>query len=268
MSSVANETGGATGWSADLKAYARTPVMLAAAAGVMALFVALLPPVLRWETSDVSRWPPFSAFSADLGVYLWRFLLAFVLLGLCPLVVGWLLGYGPRSLGLRAWNRAALPPAWLALLLLVALLIGFCGAFDPSIAAYYPYARSLPTLIHAHGAGALALHAVMYFVLYYLPWEFFFRGFLLRPIVDLLDADALDRVTPATFALASVQVIPSALLHVGHPLSETMGAIPFGLAMGFLALRTRSFVPGLLIHAVIGLATDMTLLLRSIGGHH
>jgi membrane protease YdiL (CAAX protease family) len=58
------------------------------------------------------------------------------------------------------------------------------------------------------------------------------------------------------------------LLHVGHPLSETLGAIPFGLALGVLALRTRSILPGLLLHAAIGLATDTTLVMKQLGDLH
>lgn len=258
---------GAARWEArNLRAYARVPVILTTAAVAMALFVEFLPPIFRWEGSAISRLPPLSALPADLAVYSWRFALCFLLLGLLPLGVGWRLGFGPRSLGLCGWDRSSLPSRWLAVLLAAAGLIGMGGAFDPGIAAYYPYARSMPELVRSHGVGVLAAHALLYCSLYYLPWEFFFRGFLLRPLVDLLGTSARGDLTPEMIALASVQVIPSALLHLGHPLNETLAAIPFGLAMGILVLRTRSVVPGFLIHAVIGLATDTTLLLRQPGG--
>ena len=42
---------------------------------------------------------------------------------------------------------------------------------------------------------------------------------------------------------------------------ELAAAFPFGLALGLLAVRTGSILPGLFIHAAAGIALDLSILL-------
>jgi membrane protease YdiL (CAAX protease family) len=71
---------------------------------------------------------------------------------------------------------------------------------------------------------------------------------------------------PSLLAVACLQALPSTLLHFGHPWSETLAALPFGLAAGWLALATGSILPGLALHAAAGLFLDLFILLRRAGG--
>ncbi len=71
-----------------------------------------------------------------------------------------------------------------------------------------------------------------------MAWEFIWRGFYLA---------ALLRVMPPGPALF-LHAVPFCFMHMGKPLLETLST-PFGGAcFGFVAWRSRSFVPAFLIH--------------------
>jgi membrane protease YdiL (CAAX protease family) len=59
--------------------------------------------------------------------------------------------------------------------------------------------------------------------------------------------------------------MPSTMLHVGHPLSELFAAVIAGIGFGGLAWKTKSIVPGLLVHAALGLGTDCFIVLSGAG---
>jgi len=73
--------------------------------------------------------------------------------------------------------------------------------------------------------------------LYMFAWEFIFRGYMLFGLEKSIGRNAI-----------FVQMIPFALLHFGKPFLETLACIPGGFIMGYIAYRTRSFLPCFLIH--------------------
>jgi len=169
-----------------------------------------------------------------------HFLTCFLLLGVLPaaavkfLFRERLVDYGV-GLGFagQTWQ-------FLALLAPVFLLAAYQASCDPAFLAKFPInprAGASPSLF--------ALHAVTY-GLYYVGWEFYFRGFLLFGLRDSLGA--------ANAVL--IQTLASALLHIGSPAAESFGAILGGLLWGVLALRTRSLLAGLGQHYLLGLALD------------
>jgi membrane protease YdiL (CAAX protease family) len=111
----------------------------------------------------------------------------------------------------------------------------------------YPLAKSVLA-----DARAFAVYELAYLVLYYLPWEFLFRGLLLLPLV------------PAVGLLPALvfQTAVSTLLHAGHPASEVLAAALAGLAFGLVATVTGSFLYTFVLHAAAGIATDTFLFLR------
>ena len=120
------------------------------------------------------------------------------------------------------------------------LLAAYRASMTPEILAKFPINPQA-------GASAtmFALHAATYF-LFYVGWEFHFRGFLLFGLRSSIgDANAV-----------LVQTMASALLHIGSPASETFGAVLAGLLWGALALRTRSLLSGLGQHYMLGIALD------------
>ena len=168
------------------------------------------------------------------------FLAGFVLLGVIPaalvrFVFGERLadyGVGCGSPG-RTWrNVATLAPLF--------LLVAFGGSTDPALLAKFPINPRA-----GESAAMFAVHAATY-LLYYIGWEFHFRGFLLcglRPSIG--DTGAI-----------LVGTMASALLHLGSPAAETFGAVSAGVLWGAIALWTRSLVPGLAQHFLLGIALD------------
>jgi membrane protease YdiL (CAAX protease family) len=179
---------------------------------------------------------------------LWALLHAVVYLGLpLLLAVGLRLGRGP--LGLRrapgavpnwtTWRSLAWTVAAFVLVVLptVAIVVA-----TPELSRAYPmYSPPVPLRV-APGPWLAALLAM---ALHLLSMEFFFRGFLpavLQPAVGLRWAHAL-------------ALLPYAATHTFWP--EALAALPFGLLLIGLRLRSGSIWLGYLVHLL--LATSLEL---------
>jgi hypothetical protein len=221
-------------------------------------YAALTPPAAGPE---VFAWfPHLVTLEGDLPQYLWRFMMSLLLLGVVPFGAALILGERPRDLGLAVPRKVG--PTWAWVLMAVGSVASAAiGAHDPAMARYYPYSKTLLQLIAHRGLGPFWLHALLYVVMYYIPWEIFFRGLLLFPVVRL-GGDAAPSVL---ICLASLQAIPSGLLHIGHPAVESLGSVLFGVGAGYVALRSGSILPGLAVHAGIGVLQDLFLALRHTG---
>jgi len=120
-----------------------------------------------------------------------------------------------------------------------------------SFAGTYPLAGPAAYTLAAQGTAgraSLALFAAYeaaYF-LYFVGWEFLFRGYLLNALLP-------------RFGRAGAILIPTApfvLMHLGKPELEALGAAVAGVALGILALRTRSFWYGAALHGTIAVLMD------------
>lgn len=80
----------------------------------------------------------------------------------------------------------------------------------------------------------------MYTFLDLVGWEFLFRGWILFGYARKFGPDAL-----------WLQAVPFAIAHFGKPEIETLSTLFGGLAFGWVAWRTKSFLYPLLIHWVI-----------------
>lgn len=127
--------------------------------------------------------------------------------------------------------------------LLVAIVaVAWLGSRMPEVRGEYPLCRAFLT-----SRDGLPGYEAAYALLYYVAWEFYFRGFLLFGLKDDLGAGRA----------VLIQTMASALVHLGKPPTEALGSIPFSLIMGFLALRTRSIWYGWILHASLGVLTDL-----------
>ena len=225
---------------------------------MMVLYTYLTPPLVNLKL--IERLPLLSTLPGDLPLYSCRFLASFLLLGVFPLTGALLLGENPTGLGLRAPVRR-LSPRQEVLILIGCMLIGAIGAYSPQLHTYYPYSHTLLEIISHRGLFFFLPHALLYLILYYLPWEFFFRGVMIFPLLRLAETQGTKK-KQYLLLLASLQAIPSTILHFGHPFLETLGALPFGFIAGFLALKTGSILPVLVIHSLIGIVQDFVITLR------
>ncbi|HIE52940.1 MAG TPA: CPBP family intramembrane metalloprotease [Armatimonadetes bacterium] len=107
-----------------------------------------------------------------------------------------------------------------------------------SFATYYPmYRQSYPGYVPQRDGWGFFLSYEWAYGLYFFAWEFFFRGFLLFGLERHYRAQAI-----------LLQMVPFALMHIGKPTGEVFSSVIAGLALGWLALRGRSFVPCFLLH--------------------
>jgi membrane protease YdiL (CAAX protease family) len=144
---------------------------------------------------------------------------------LVPLAAGWLLFRDkPPDYGIRIgrWKLAVI----LVPISLAAMALILYGASKiPEFRSYYHrYAIDWPEFL-------------LDTALYMFAWEFVFRGYMLFGLERSIGKSAI-----------FVQAIPFVLLHFQKLFLETLACIPGGFAFGYIAYRTRSFLPCFIIH--------------------
>lgn len=85
-------------------------------------------------------------------------------------------------------------------------------------------------------------------------WEFLNRGFLLFGLEEKMGRWAI---------LATA--IPFALLHIGKPELEAYGSFLAAIALGWVALRARSFIPCAVLHWAVAATLDILAIIRAGG---
>ncbi|MBN2572235.1 MAG: CPBP family intramembrane metalloprotease [Ignavibacteriales bacterium] len=119
------------------------------------------------------------------------------------------------------------------------------------ISASPAFAIKYPHLQKAKMDWMLFLIYEMGMLLYMFSWEFIWRGFMLFGL----------EVKFGYYAVL-IQMIPFVILHNGKPDIETFSSILGGIALGILALRTRSFIYGVIVHMGVMLSIDFFSTLR------
>ncbi|MDX1691610.1 MAG: CPBP family intramembrane glutamic endopeptidase [Acidimicrobiia bacterium] len=163
------------------------------------------------------------------------------------LVIVAILGERPRDWGWRVvtgWEHVRPYALFLGVMVPVVWIASAMGSFQ----AKYPF---------YDGAVAGGWHFwgfQLFYGLQFLGVEAFFRGFLLF---------GLERRF-GWYSIA-VMVIPYTMIHFGKPMPETFAAIVAGAALGYLALRSRSFLYGAALHWAVAITMDVTVLGRQLG---
>ena len=184
----------------------------------------------------------------DLLPYQYWGVSSLVLRVLVPLlVVTAVLRESPRDWGWRFptdWHHV-----WPYVIFLVVMVpVLFAASALGSFQAKYPF---------YDGAVAGGWHFwgfQLFYGLQFLGVEAFFRGFLLFGLWPRLGWNAVP-----------VMVIPYVMIHFGKPMPETLAAIVAGSVLGYLALRSRSFLWGAALHWSVGIAMDVFVIGREIG---
>ena len=94
----------------------------------------------------------------------------------------------------------------------------------------------------------------LFYGLQFLGVEAFFRGFMVFGLYRRLGMLAVP-----------VMVIPYTMVHFGKPAPETFAAILAGFVLGYLALKSRSFVWGWLLHWSVAITMDVMVIGREFG---
>jgi membrane protease YdiL (CAAX protease family) len=206
-------------------------------------------------------WPKVAGHPAfDALPYFWWFGTSVIFYAVLPLLLSALTrGSFNRSYGLGLGDfRAGAAIASVFLLFMAATI--FITSRTSTFANHYPlagpgaYTLRLPDS-QAVSRGLFALYEASYF-LYFLAWEFFFRGWMLNALLPRFGRGAI-----------AIQTVPFALMHMGKPELEGLGSIIAGVALGILALRTRSFWYGAFLHGALAVFMDLLVSWRYLFPH-
>ncbi len=197
----------------------------------------------RWAFGDPAVVINFKKYNDLYGYGWWAFNRVFGYT-VIPLVA-WKILFRRDSLldmGLRV--RGLLKHAWnYGLCLAVVLPAVFIVSRAPDFANYYPFYK------HASRSWFdLACWEAMYFAQFF-ALEIFFRGFWLSNLRSSLGSGAI-------FAMC----VPYCMIHYGKPYLEAAGAVVAGVALGSLAMRTKSIYSGFLVHVTVALSMDLLTL--------
>ena len=143
--------------------------------------------------------------------------------------------------GVAIFLAVMLPAAWFA-----SRTSFFQGAYPLAGASAY---TMKPAVGAPYESGKLLAAYEAAYAAYFIAWEFLFRGWMLNALLPRFGKAAI-----------LIQTVPFALMHLGKPEPEAFGSILAGLALGVLALRTRSIWYGALVHAVVAVFMDLVSL--------
>jgi hypothetical protein len=187
----------------------------------------------------VELWLGPSEYLALLPYAYWAVAAVVIRVAIPLLAIVWLVGDAPADYGYRLRGAGSHAGVYV-LLLAIALPFVLLASSRPSFQETYPFYR---------GAISGGWHFWGYETLYLLQFvsiEAFFRGFLLFGLAPRFGNAAI-----------LVMTIPYCMIHFGKPAPEALGAIAAGIVLGVLALRCRSFVPGIFLHCAVALAMDV-----------
>jgi membrane protease YdiL (CAAX protease family) len=139
----------------------------------------------------------------------------------------------------RVWGKD------LVLLLAVMLPVVLVMSRTADFHAYYPRFE-----LARHSLGWWAVGALGW-LLYFMAWEWFFRGFMLFNLAP--------RMGPGLAIM--VQMVPFAMAHFPKLEAEAWSSMIAGIALGVMAWRGRSFVGPWLLHWSVATCMDLSVIL-------
>lgn len=174
----------------------------------------------------------------------------FTLFILSTLIIKFILKENLSDYGLQFGDYKTGIQISLLFLLVMLPLIWFVSATE-SFVQKYPHlhkARESWSIFFIYESGML---------IYMFAWEFIWRGFMLFGLKEKFGYYAV-----------LLQMIPFVILHNGKPELETFGAIAGGIALGILALRTKSFYYCVVVHIGVMFLIDFISSLRFRAGDY
>lgn len=184
-----------------------------------------------------------SSLTGVLGYWYWA-LSSAVLRVLIPLgVIVWIFKESPRDYGYRLWEKGHLWVYGAMYLMMAPVLVGM--SFTPSFQKKYPFWD------HAGDSVAHFIAFEIPYMFQFLSLEAFFRGFFIFALFKRFG-----------YYSVVIMTIPYCMIHFGKPVTETLGAVAAGLLLGYLALKSKSWLPGAMLHCGVGLTMDIACLLQ------
>ena len=177
--------------------------------------------------------------------YLYWFAGDFITLLILPvLLIRFILKEKLTDYGLRIGDYKAGFRIVLIFLAIMLPIVWFASASD-SFSNVYPHLNSTRDSWNVFIIYEIGL------LIYMVAWEFIWRGYMLFGLYERFG-----------FYAIFIQMIPFVILHNGKPMLETFGAILAGLALGVLALRTKSIFYCVIAHMGVMFSIDLISTLR------
>ncbi|MHA1341673.1 MAG: CPBP family glutamic-type intramembrane protease [Promethearchaeota archaeon] len=211
---------------------------------------------------------------SDITFVLLQFLITFLVLLVIPIVLmkyKW--GISLKKVGTKRGNLR-LGLIYLAISL-IAIPIIYFGSTDEMLQQTYPLAQdwfrgfsSEPNWVF------FGLYEILYGVLYYIPYEFFWRGFVQTGLINYWEnanlkgageKDSNKGLNSVAWKSIIIVTVATTILHATKPLSEIIGAFFVGFLFGYIAKKTDSWYYVFGIHYFIGILNDVFCSLRILG---
>jgi len=194
-------------------------------------------------------------YKDDLKAYIRYFAYFSLFLLLIPVIGIFLYSPHPveilKNLGLQPGNFKL----GLVLMLIsipILLVAAYVSTNDPDLKKYYPFSknacRSLKTFV---------VYEISYLLMYYIAWEFTFRGFFLFSIAEMMGHSK-----SGILIAILIQAIISTVYHLGHPDLEILSTLFGSIIFGIVAYATQSILYTIFIHAFLGILNDTFLYIR------
>jgi membrane protease YdiL (CAAX protease family) len=176
----------------------------------------------------------------ELTSALYTFFTSFILLGWVPVLIIKLVfreplsvyGVQPGDIGFGMKSFLLLAP--------VVIALAYLSSRTESVLLEYPLCKGASSSLWMFVAYSLC------YLMFYLGWEFFFRGYMQSGLQG----------TFGVWNAILVQTLGSCLLHIGKPTAEIYGSILGGILWGLMAWRGRSLLFVVLLHWLLGVALD------------
>ncbi len=143
-------------------------------------------------------------------------------------------------------------------LFLVPILVVLCwfSAKNVKVINEYPLVKNIPKSMPGKTFGNIYLFLVieLFYFLYYIGWEFLFRGFIVLGLVKC----KLPVLVPIV-----IQTIASTLLHYNKPETEILMALTAGFILGYFVYKYKTIWFAVLIHFITGLLIDIFVIIRN-----
>lgn len=151
------------------------------------------------------------------------------------------LGDHVRDYGYALWTRGHAKIYVGMYMFMLPLLVW--ASNQPDFIKKYPFYKQATTS---------AAHFIIYELAYgaqFAAGEAFFRGFVLFALYKRFGYNAI-----------LIMVIPYCMIHFGKPIPETLGSIVAGVVLGYMAIKSKSWLPGALLHWSVGFTMDVLCL--------
>ncbi len=183
--------------------------------------------------------------NVDLIEYFFWFLGDFITLFILGiLIIKFILRESPEDYGLKIGDyKSGLLYSGVFLFVMI-IIIWF-------VSAQSGFAEKYPHLTSAKSVWSIFLIYELGMLIYMFAWEFIWRGFMLFGLEPKFG-----------YYSVLIQMIPFVILHNGKPALETFGAILGGIALGILALKTRSIYYCIITHMGVMFSIDLISSLR------